>query len=208
MIKIQIFSKIEKIIASYGFIIFSTPNNSKNMGTCISLFEDRRTQTQNIYHEKELEQNSFDDLKVFSFDGIITKCKIVDVYDGDTITIVLFLNDRPIKLKFRMLGYDSPEIKPSKTLANRELHKDAAVFVRDKLKERILNKVLWVSFVEEEKYGRAMGKLYEVSNTSPNAFSGNEICINTWMIDNKYGKVYNGGRKEEFTTKDLSDAMH
>ncbi len=40
----------------------------------------------NNYHEEDLEKNNFNNLKIFSFDGLITKCKVVDVYDGDTIT--------------------------------------------------------------------------------------------------------------------------
>ena len=43
------------------------------MGICTSCLEE------NKYHEKELKSSSFDDLKVFTFDGTITKAKIVEV---------------------------------------------------------------------------------------------------------------------------------
>ena len=38
--------------------------------------------------------------------------KVVDVYDGDTITVSIINNCTIQKHKLRMLGYDSPEMKP------------------------------------------------------------------------------------------------
>ena len=169
------------------------------MGICTSCLEE------NKYHEKELKANSFNDLKLFTFEGTITKAKVVEVYDGDTCTIVLFNNNLPIKLKFRMHGYDSPEMKPRKDIENRSLHIQAAIIARDKLKEKVLNKIFWVCFVEEEKFGRAMGSLYEISDK--NKFTGTEKCINTWMIDKRLGKPYQGAKKEEFTSNELNDIL-
>jgi endonuclease YncB( thermonuclease family) len=168
------------------------------MGICTSFLEISRS---NRYHEKELEKESFDDLKVFTLKGLVTKCKVVDIYDGDTVTLCFFENDRPIKRKFRMHGFDAPEVKPMKITPNYELHKQAGAIVRDKLKEKILNKILWVLFMEEEKYGRAMGNLYEIED--PDQFTGKELCINTWILENKWGKSYDGGKKDEFTSDEL-----
>ena len=169
------------------------------MGVCTSCLEE------NKYHENELKTNSFNDLKLFTFEGTITKGKVVEVYDGDTCTICIFHNGFPMKLKFRMHGYDSPEMKPRKDIENRTLHIQAATVARDKLKEKVLNKILWVSFVEEEKFGRTMGSLYEVSNK--NKFQGTEKCINKWMIDSKLGKNYLGTKKSEFTVDELHDIL-
>jgi endonuclease YncB( thermonuclease family) len=155
----------------------------------------------NKYHEKELEKNNFDDLDLFSFDGLVTKCKVVDIYDGDTVTIVFYYGNSPLKVKFRMLGYDTPEVKLHKSDINGELHKKAGLVVKEKLKAKILHKIFWVKFDKEEKYGRTMGELYEIYDV--HKFTGEEKSINKWVIDNKYGKVYSGGKKEGFTQEEL-----
>jgi endonuclease YncB( thermonuclease family) len=169
------------------------------MGICTS----KENGKQNYYNE--LKNNSFSDLKLFTFDKITTKCRIVDVYDGDTVTIVFYYNEYPIKTKFRMFGYDSPEIKPKKITPNYEMHKSAGKIAKERLSEKILNKVLWVCFEEEEKYGRAMGTLFEISDE--NKFAGNEKSINVWMVDNGFGKKYDGGKKEEFNISELKNII-
>lgn len=59
---------------------------------------------------------------------------VTDVYDGDTLTLT-YKNGKIVKRQFRMLGYDSPEMKPGLALENRALHVQAAKVARDKLKE-------------------------------------------------------------------------
>lgn len=86
------------------------------------------------FHTKDLLSNNFTELTKFTFNGIITKARVIDVYDGDTVTIVFYFHDIPIKDSFRLFGYDSPEMKPPKTLINRDLHIRAATIVRDYLK--------------------------------------------------------------------------
>ena len=53
------------------------------------------------YYEKELANQLFDDIEEFSFNNMVTKCKIVDVYDGDSITIGFFYDEEPYIGKFR-----------------------------------------------------------------------------------------------------------
>ena len=160
-----------------------------------------------IYHTKDLLKNSFDNLKKFTFEGIITKAKVIDVYDGDTVTIVFYFQDIPIKDTFRMIGYDSPEIKPRKDMQNRNLHITAAKYVKEFLKNKLLNQIVWVKFSQEEKYGRLMGNMYLINPNSKNKFIGNEDCINELMVVNGYGKQYGGGRKSEFTDIELNNII-
>lgn len=155
------------------------------------------------FHTKDLLKNDFTNLDYFSFDGIITKCKVVNVYDGDTVTIVFYMNDTPIKTKFRLLGYDAPEIKPRKSIEYHDLHVKAGKKVRDCLKDKILGKLFWVKFTKEDKYGRALGNLYEINNKSQKNMSGGELSINDWIITNRMGKKYDGGTKKKFTENEL-----
>ena len=154
------------------------------------------------YHTADLQNNSFSKLQKFTYNGKITKCKVTDVYDGDTVTIVFYDNDKPIKDSFRMFGYDAPEMKPLKTTPNRELHISAAKVSKEVLQNLTKDKVLWVKFCNEEKYGRLMGHLYF------NDPILNSKSINDYMIENGFGKAYNGGQKSEFTLQDLNTIIH
>lgn len=79
----------------------------------------------------------FSDMKKFTFEGRLVQAKVTDVYDGDTVTIVFFNGQEPVKYSFRMLGYDAPEVKPKKVTENYELHKRAGAVVREKLRQKI-----------------------------------------------------------------------
>lgn len=61
-----------------------------------------------------------DNTPLFSFNGLNTYGKAVDVYDGDTFNIIISHYDSVYHFKARMFGYDSPEMKPSLSLENRE----------------------------------------------------------------------------------------
>lgn len=143
----------------------------------------------------------FDDIPYFSFENIFTQCKVVNVYDGDTISIIFYYNDKPIKVHFRMFGYDCPEMKPNKTLANRDLHIKCANIAKEVLEKKILNKICWVKFCKEEKYGRTMGYIYLDNNNLNNS-------VNKWMIHNGYGKEYFGNKKEDFSENELNNIIN
>ena len=63
--------------------------------------------------------------------------------------------------------------------------------------------MVWIKFSKEEKYGRLMGKMYKVSPKSEVEFTGNELCLNDWMVEQGYGCSYDGGKKAGFTKKEL-----
>ena len=148
-----------------------------------------------LSEEDKLESSSFDYLEYFSFNGLKVKAKVVSIYDGDTCTVVFFYNANPIKLRLRMEGYDAPELKPKNDVENRELHMEAGKKSRDKLKELVLGKVvrLEINDKNNDKYGRLLGTLY---------YKGENI--NNYMILNKFGKKYTGGKKEDFTIEELN----
>jgi endonuclease YncB( thermonuclease family) len=134
----------------------------------------------------------------FRFDGQTKYCKVLDVYDGDTITVGIILDTKPYRVKVRLLGYDSPEIKPRLNIVNREEEIHKAVEAREVLKSIILNKIakLKISIKSWDKYGRLLATLYIQSNNENNILSDDyNINVNKYMIDNGYGKIYNGGKK-------------
>lgn len=99
----------------------------------------------------------------FGFDSIILhKCKIVDVYDGDTCTCVLQYPDsnKYFKWKVRLVGYNAPELRPLLSTPNRDAIITQAKIFRDDLKFLTQNKILFLKFYGFDKYGRVLGKLY------------------------------------------------
>ena len=64
---------------------------------------------------------------------------VVDVYDGDTCRVVFNLNNQLNKWTIRMNGYDTPEMRPSRSLENRDEIKKKAIESRDYLKSLIMN---------------------------------------------------------------------
>ena len=147
----------------------------------------------------ELENNSFFELPMFTYNNLETAVRVVSVHDGDTVTVIFYHNNIPIKNNFRMFGYDCPELKPSLDFPHRELHVKAAIIAKHHLRNLLLDKVVMAKFTHEDKYGRLMGYLF-----SDNSFNIKN-SFNQHMIDEKFGKPYNGGHKLEFTEKELFD---
>tara|TARA_R110002074_G_scaffold107713_6_gene232773 strand:- start:3827 stop:4243 length:417 start_codon:yes stop_codon:yes gene_type:complete len=124
---------------------------------------------------------------LFSLEGTFVPGKIVDVYDGDTVKIVLKLsiNSEYFRWNCRLSGINTPEIR-TRNLKEKEF----GLLVRDKLKERIEDKILLIKCGEFDKYGRLLVEIFENN--------GELFSINNWLIENKYAKPYEGGTKEEW----------
>lgn len=128
--------------------------------------------------------------KLFTMNGQSKWCKVIDVYDGDTINIVFSMGGQIVHHKMRLAGIDTPEMKPLKTTPNRDAVIENAKKAKAYLESHILDKIVWIEFCSEEKYGRLMGVIYldrqKVQSQS----------VNKMMIDNGHAKKYNGGKKE------------
>ena len=147
-----------------------------------------------------------EDIPMFSIEGKFD-AKVVDVYDGDTCTILLFNDNKVEKFKVRCLGYDSPEMKPSKSINNRNVVIFKAIEARNYFINRVTNHnlLLNMQYSKEElkdifntnskliqvechgwdKYGRLLCKFFDKN-----------ININEDMVSNGYGYVYDGGTKQ------------
>jgi endonuclease YncB( thermonuclease family) len=144
----------------------------------------------NTFTEDEIKE-----IPKFTFDGLLTKAYVCDVYDGDTITCIFRHDERNQKFKIRMYGYDAPEMKPSKRIPvkKRELIIENALSAKKYLADQILNKWIHLECKEFDKYGRILGVIKLNQN--------DKESINDLMLKLNFGKVYFGGTKEEeFTT--------
>ena len=147
--------------------------------------------------EEELKQCDYKNLPLFSFNDIKTVCKVVDVYDGDSCTIIFKYKDEMIKYKVRCNGYDSPEMKPSLKNNDREIEKAKAKEAKTYFENLVnfnKNGLTYIHIHGFDKYGRLLGTFF-INNT----FSGKSI--NTLMIEKGHGYTYNGGTKKKFDNK-------
>jgi micrococcal nuclease len=141
----------------------------------------------------DLLDNSVFDIPLYSVNNIKCEGRIVDVYDGDTITIVFKLNNQLQKHKIRFYGINTPELKGSthieglaarnfllSQIINKELDLDKE-YKRNEIVTMLKDckKLFTFELLGEEKYGRILGKVYD----------GNE-CLNDIMILHGYAKEY------------------
>ncbi len=165
------------------------------MGQCVSYYDNNKLKKLN------------NDIPFFSLEGRHFESKIVDIYDGDTCSIVINLDGKYLKFKFRCLGYDSPEIKPPLSSNNRPYLIDLAIKSRNYFISRVTNcdvdllnhyskkevkeliisntKIVSIKTYGWDKYGRLLGEIF---------IDG--ININNEMVEKKYAYKYDGGTKE------------
>ena len=115
------------------------------------------------------------------FVPILTKGYVCKVYDADTITVISKLHDKGDYYRFsiRLTGIDTPELR-TKNL----IEKKISIEARDKLRERILNKIVQLKTLTADKYGRLLCEVY---------YEG--VYLNQWLLDEHYAVPYDGGTK-------------
>ena len=150
-----------------------------------------------IYMRNFIDWNSVDDsVEMLSFKGQRFNCKVVSVYDGDTIKVVFPIfgtgSMKLYKWNCRINGVDTPELR-----TRNALEKEHGYLVRDKLREKILGKVVYVVCDTFDKYGRLLINVFI-----------HGVDISNWLIDNEYAFKYDGGKKKswgEFLQKKIVD---
>ena len=105
-------------------------------------------------------------VKVFSYEGRKCEGKVVKVYDGDTITVLIDLGfGVTFKEKVRLYGINTPEIRGKE--------RPDGLISRDRLRERILDKDVIIKTLKDKKgkYGRYIAEVYL-----------EEENINNWLV--------------------------
>lgn len=103
------------------------------------------------------------------------KAKIIDVYDGDTVTAMVdlgFLHFQEMKL--RLYGIDTPELRGEE--------REQGIVVRDILREMVLGKEVTIRSYKDKqgKYGRYLA----------NIILEDGLEVNQWLVDNGHAKEY------------------
>jgi micrococcal nuclease len=112
--------------------------------------------------------------------------KVIKVYDADSITLCsTFYEGQPVhRYRIRLNGIDAPEIKGKSAE-----EKKAAIYARDRLREKIFGKIVTVANCGEEKWGRVLADIY---------LEGEHI--NQWLLNEGLAVPYDGGTKAAFQT--------
>lgn len=143
----------------------------------------------------------YDNIPTFSFSGKTFETKILDVYDGDTVTILIKL-DKDYKISCRLLGLDTPELRSKDEqekkcgyLARDHLiflitHKKTSNLSRKEIRELLAenDKRFFIECFDFDKYGRTLIKIN---------FGG--ITLNDKMIDDGFAGTYDGNKKQHYS---------
>jgi len=167
--------------------------------------------------EVKLKDATYNNTKDFSLENLIKNVRIIDIYDGDTCTCAIVLNNNIYKFHIRLAGIDTCE-KTSKDPNNKNL----AIKARNRLfglitninlsninKEQISRKDMRTYLDSEcyliklkcgkfDKYGRLLGHLYPIKKQNLwDRVCGNNTnkSFNEILIDEKLAYPYEGGTK-------------
>ena len=145
---------------------------------------------------KRLETIDCNSIERFSFDGIDTFARIVNIHDPDTFTIIFECNTQLIKLNVRLANIDAPELT-SKVLAESSVCKAGIA----RLKELIGDKVIRVMLGKYDKYNRPLATIHTLEPIEDQL-----TCINDYLIQYQYVRSYDGGKKEPWSEEELAAA--
>ena len=139
----------------------------------------------------KIRETNTNDIQSLSFEDYTTLAKVISVYDGDTVTLGFCIpnTDLIFKWKCRLLGIDTPELR-----TKNEIEKKCATEARDALKLKIpIGSIVKIRCGDFDKYGRILVRIFTINSDNI------EIeCINDFLVNNKYAKEYDGGKKQEF----------
>lgn len=127
---------------------------------------------------------------------------VSEVYDGDTCTVLIPFSKECLRLRIRIQNIDAPEVKVKIPKTRKEskttteyLEEKAGVVVRDYTRTLIDKKQVKAKLVKWDKYGgRVVGDVF---------FGKHHTPLSSHLLDLGYAKPYGGGKKDEWTTKEL-----
>lgn len=136
-----------------------------------------------------LRNKTYDNTSGFTVTGTHV-AKVVKVYDGDTCTVVM----RPFGTRFyrfsvRMAGYDTPEIR-----GRSDLEETAGKFVRDRVSELILDRIVTCQCHGMDKYGRVLATIRRKG-----------VDVSAWVLQNGWARAYDGGRRASWPLDALNN---
>lgn len=163
----------------------------------------------NIQTLREMKSEQLKTITPQSLKNHIFFVQIDNVYDGDTYDIIYVdpFSNQYNRKRCRAYGYDSPEMKPLKSIPNREQIKKNAKASKAALIQKVGEGDVICRVVDDkDKYGRLLTDLFVLepgcvkvewlfSLSEHTDLLTDERNVCKWMIKNGYAKEYYGGTK-------------
>lgn len=139
----------------------------------------------------------------FTLNNLKTYGRLVDIIDGDSLTVVLPIYDNYFKFNVRLNGIDTSELHSDNDDLRHFAENAKNKLVKIILEQDVLTKhqiqkfledkliVVWLECLEFDKYGRLLANVY-CFNKDTNEY---DISLSQYLLDNKYAYSYNGGKK-------------
>ena len=135
-------------------------------------------------HISELERIDPKTVPKVPFHNQVIYAKIEEVYDGDTVKIIVLFGAMPVRFSLRILGIDTPEIKQGGGRLPEE--HQAAVKVRDYVKSLFPSTLAKICIRDWDKFGgRVLGDLYLHTGES----------VSDLLIHGGWARPYQGEKK-------------
>ena len=144
-----------------------------------------------------LDNATKDNTPWLSFEGKKLEAKVIDIYDGDTITIAIPFENKIYKQKCRLCNLDTAEIRTKNTE-----EKTVGIKGREFVKELVLGKRVYIKCGKDDKYGRL---LIQVFLSTPKRCTFGTRCyrydkdLSSMIIDAGLGYEYDGKTKTPFS---------
>jgi micrococcal nuclease len=164
------------------------------MGACTSCCIKEKPQSNYIMSATDLlERIDPKTVPKVPFQDKIIFARIEEIYDGDTVKIIVLFGDVPAKLSLRILGIDAPEIKHADGRLPEE--NKAAIKVRDYMRSLFPKNIAKICIRDWDKYGgRVLGELF--LETGEN--------VAEVLIHGGWARPYHGEKKKPWTLAELT----
>jgi endonuclease YncB( thermonuclease family) len=130
---------------------------------------------------------------LLTLEGYFSVAKVVSVYDGDTCRVVIPFKGEYYKWNVRLDGYDTPEMRPSRSKPNRDAEIAAAKAAKKYLISLVMEnptQIVYIKCKDFDKYGRLLASIYIHPEDS--------VSVNELMVQKGHGYNYDGGTKRVF----------
>ena len=163
------------------------------MGACISWIKNNPQSNYIMNPIELLERIDPKTVPKVPFQDKIIYARIEEIYDGDTVKIIVLFGDIPVKISLRILGIDTPEIKNGEGRLPEE--HAAAVKVRDYMRSLFPKNIAKICIRDWDKYGgRVLGELF--LETGEN--------VSEILIHGGWARPYRGEKKKLWTLEELT----